>query len=524
MKNEAFEAFVQLLLPEKVEFTTGVPQPLDFAAGKESRWLHPYREGRQRRKKEIENGCGADIISSHSDQMWTSSERFYPNVDKFGTFLPKCGQDGSGYSKPLPLLFPVVVGNIAGDAPPPLILRLFLSFRLHEFEREIGGGSRARAGLRPKKKGRLVTHRRFPSQTHAAASSETAAVSKVAARLRRCSHPLPEKEEVAVSNIQSRLVHIWVKTFRTCSHLGKNVPNLSTFGPSHLLKPSREMESTGDGQSCSSADGMLDISGRSCSSLNGRYETRSRRSTMADRKKRMVSTPAAEATETTISSDEKSVEDIGMTNTRSMSRSQNHDDASSSTKMLKIFDKGGVAPWLDVDHDVLFLIMMKLGFIDFFAFSGVCKSWRSFALTHAAKFMASKPPMSVCIEPRVYNHDIYSYCYLNDFQGRRFETILPHFTGRACIGVTCGYLILFGRKTRDFWLVHPITRHELHFPSCPLYLAASREIFRGILVFLPSISGWRLTREKAMKSKEVGRLWRGGRGDSSKNGGKAAIR
>ncbi|KAL4578309.1 hypothetical protein LXL04_014430 [Taraxacum kok-saghyz] len=158
--------------------------------------------------------------TGHSDQMWTSSERFYPNVDKFGTFLPKCGQDGSGYSKPLPLLFPVVVGNIAGDAPPPLILRLFLSFRLHEFEREIGGGSRARAGLRPKKKGRLVTHRRFPSQTHAAASSETAAVSKVAARLRRCSHPLPEKEEVAVSNIQSRLVHIWVKTFRTCSHLG----------------------------------------------------------------------------------------------------------------------------------------------------------------------------------------------------------------------------------------------------------------------------------------------------------------
>ena len=83
----------------------------------------------------------------------------------------------------------------------------------------------------------LVTHRRFPSQTHAAGSSETAAVLKVAARLRRCSQPLPEKEEVAVSNIQSRLVHIWVKTFRTCPHLGKNVPNLSTFGPSHLLKP-----------------------------------------------------------------------------------------------------------------------------------------------------------------------------------------------------------------------------------------------------------------------------------------------
>ncbi|KAL4579105.1 hypothetical protein LXL04_015240 [Taraxacum kok-saghyz] len=84
-----------------------------------------------------------DVSNGDSDQMWTSSERFYPNVNKFGTFLPKCGQDGSGYSKPLPLLFPVVDGNIAGDAPPPLILRLFLSLRLREFEREIGGGSRA---------------------------------------------------------------------------------------------------------------------------------------------------------------------------------------------------------------------------------------------------------------------------------------------------------------------------------------------------------------------------------------------
>ncbi|KAL4577942.1 hypothetical protein LXL04_014057 [Taraxacum kok-saghyz] len=82
-------------------------------------------------------------VTGDSDQMWTSSERFYPNVNKFGTFLPKCGQDGSGYSKPLPLLFLVVDGNIAGDAPPPLILRLFLSLRLREFEREIGGGSRA---------------------------------------------------------------------------------------------------------------------------------------------------------------------------------------------------------------------------------------------------------------------------------------------------------------------------------------------------------------------------------------------
>ncbi|KAL4570213.1 hypothetical protein LXL04_025864 [Taraxacum kok-saghyz] len=40
-----------------------------------------------------------------------------------------------------------------------------------------------------------------------------------------------------VKNIASRLVHIWVKTFRTCPHLGKNVPNLSTFGPSQRQLP-----------------------------------------------------------------------------------------------------------------------------------------------------------------------------------------------------------------------------------------------------------------------------------------------
>ncbi|KAL4558035.1 hypothetical protein LXL04_036231 [Taraxacum kok-saghyz] len=97
----------------------------------------PAAEEKKEEKEESDDDMG------DSDQMWTSSERFYPNVNKFGTFLPKCGQDGSGYSKPLPLLFLVVDGNIAGDAPPPLILRLFLSLRLREFEREIGGGSRA---------------------------------------------------------------------------------------------------------------------------------------------------------------------------------------------------------------------------------------------------------------------------------------------------------------------------------------------------------------------------------------------
>ncbi|KAL4588302.1 hypothetical protein LXL04_001186 [Taraxacum kok-saghyz] len=88
--------------------------------------------------------------------MWTSSERFYPNVNKFGTFLPKCGQDGSGYSKPLPLLFPVVVGNIAGVTspswtkaqekrkardPPPISLSNSRSRKLRNSRSIKGGGA-----------------------------------------------------------------------------------------------------------------------------------------------------------------------------------------------------------------------------------------------------------------------------------------------------------------------------------------------------------------------------------------------
>nr|KAJ0195381.1 hypothetical protein LSAT_V11C700358920 [Lactuca sativa] len=179
----------------------------------------------------------------------------------------------------------------------------------------------------------------------------------------------------------------------------------------------------------------------------------------------------------------------------SMTRNQNHDDdddddmssSSSSRKWPKNLDNGSVVPWSDVNHDVLFLIMMKLGFVDFFAFSGVCKSWRLFALSNNNIFMTSKPPMKICISSEVNENE---WCSFEDFEGRKLKTILPRFAGRICIGSTCGYLVLFGRKTRDFWLVNPITRQELHFPYYPLYVAARIKRMRTILVFSASTSEW----------------------------------
>ncbi|KAL4563919.1 hypothetical protein LXL04_027968 [Taraxacum kok-saghyz] len=158
-----------------------------------------------------------------------------------------------------------------------------------------------------------------------------------------------------------------------------------------------------------------------------------------------------------------------MAKTRSMTRKRNHDDdnassSSSRRKRIKSFDKTNVAP------------------------CGVCKSWRSFALSNNKTFMASKPPMTIRI--RASSED--EWCRMEDFEGTKFKTIIPHLSGRICVGSTCGYLILFGKETRDFWLVNPVTRHQLHFPNYSIYVsnATISKRMRGILVFSPSISGW----------------------------------
>ncbi|CAH1414949.1 unnamed protein product [Lactuca virosa] len=103
---------------------------------------------------------------------------------------------------------------------------------------------------------------------------------------------------------------------------------------------------------------------------------------------------------------------------------------------------------------------MQLGVIDFVAFSGVCKSWRSFAFSYMNKFMASRPPMFMFVDE--FENDEEWCCHLKDADGRKFKTVVPHSAGRSiCVGVTCGYIILYEHRTHDFWLVNLITRHEL---------------------------------------------------------------
>ncbi|CAH1422131.1 unnamed protein product [Lactuca virosa] len=131
-----------------------------------------------------------------------------------------------------------------------------------------------------------------------------------------------------------------------------------------------------------------------------------------------------------------------------------------------------IRPWSDLTHDVLLLVMMKLGIVEFLVFSRVCKAWRSLAVSNKKKFLGSREPMCVSLT-------------INDPNDKDCNLV-----GRTIVGVTCGYLILFGEKTSDFWLLNPITSHDLHFPDIPYDLLHCPGNHRGILVYSPSISGY----------------------------------
>nr|KAJ0195832.1 hypothetical protein LSAT_V11C700345190 [Lactuca sativa] len=126
----------------------------------------------------------------------------------------------------------------------------------------------------------------------------------------------------------------------------------------------------------------------------------------------------------------------GMTKTKRMTRNQNHDDNASSKKKV---NNGDVGPWSDLNDHPLYLVVMKLGVVDYLSFGGVCKSWRTLAVSNRKAFMASKPSMKMCISW----HGCKKICHLEDFEGRKFKTILPRFDGGVYVGLTCGYLIFY---------------------------------------------------------------------------------
>ncbi|KAJ0438973.1 putative F-box protein [Helianthus annuus] len=166
--------------------------------------------------------------------------------------------------------------------------------------------------------------------------------------------------------------------------------------------------------------------------------------------------------------------------------SAKHDQNASKRKRSDTVKEDDDSPsWLI--PDILLLIMMRLGIVDFLAFSGVCKLWRTIALTNRKEFLLSRQRMAIRISTRVANR---KECWLEDCDGRVFRTILPRSSGRTCVGLVSGYVILFGRKTRDFRLVNPITRHEVNFPRFPFHVVVGPNAFQGTLVFSRTADRW----------------------------------
>ncbi|KAL4585865.1 hypothetical protein LXL04_010492 [Taraxacum kok-saghyz] len=182
-----------------------------------------------------------------------------------------------------------------------------------------------------------------------------------------------------------------------------------------------------------------------------------------------------------------------MAKTRSMTRSQSHDKDDND------------APWSDLTNDVLYLVMMTLGVIDFVSFSGVCKSWRSLALCNRKKFMTSRPPMLMQIHNRACKEKW--CCYLEDFEGRKFKTLISESNDtRNYVGLTCGYLVFWVVKTNHnhFWLINPITRRQLYSPRVPSCQSCEMISYpKAILVFSPFVRGWVFV----MIDRHLGQIW-----------------
>ncbi|KAJ0836891.1 hypothetical protein HanRHA438_Chr16g0772071 [Helianthus annuus] len=76
--------------------------------------------------------------------------------------------------------------------------------------------------------------------------------------------------------------------------------------------------------------------------------------------------------------------------------------------------------------------MMRLGVVDFLAFSGVCKLYGQVPHQIGKKFMLSRQPMAIRISTRVAKR---KECWLEDCDGRMFRTILPCSSGRISFPV-----------------------------------------------------------------------------------------
>ncbi|XP_063943352.1 uncharacterized protein LOC135150627 isoform X2 [Daucus carota subsp. sativus] len=118
--------------------------------------------------------------------------------------------------------------------------------------------------------------------------------------------------------------------------------------------------------------------------------------------------------------------------------------------------------WDSLPDELLLSVLMKLNIIDYLAFSGVCRSWRSVSTDIRKSFMERLQPF-VLARPRYSKKACVLY---NIFDWKSCKSMLPNMPRKSLWGLSSGYLITYD-KNMGFWLVNLMTRHELHYPVLP---------------------------------------------------------
>ncbi|KAK1357183.1 hypothetical protein POM88_050439 [Heracleum sosnowskyi] len=122
--------------------------------------------------------------------------------------------------------------------------------------------------------------------------------------------------------------------------------------------------------------------------------------------------------------------------------------------------------WDNLPNELLVSILQKLSIIDYMSFSGVSKSWRSAFIDFRKTLMKHQQPL-VVVRPKYSKKSCVLY---NMFDEKSYKTMLPDLPCKYLLGFSCGYLITFDRNLQ-LWLVHLMTKQELHFPVLPQYVA-----------------------------------------------------
>ncbi|GKV07907.1 hypothetical protein SLEP1_g19610 [Rubroshorea leprosula] len=113
--------------------------------------------------------------------------------------------------------------------------------------------------------------------------------------------------------------------------------------------------------------------------------------------------------------------------------------------------------WSDLPMDLLTKISKGLSVADYLSFGHVCRNWRLVTAASKQEFLESQAPMVVVISSRAKKT-----CFFFDMSSRdTYRTVLPKFSGRVCVGISSGSLIM---QSTDLMLTNPMTGQKLEFP------------------------------------------------------------